>query len=217
MTLSCGSQSVKLSAKVFELLKLFIESPDHIVSRQTAIDIIWDGNQGVGEKGFTNSVWLIRKSFKDLNIEDDLLLTLPKLGYQLILPICAISVASHQVNIAEEPKPARILPKWIGISFGLIFLLLLGFSGYQFKLSLQQQTAPSPVSITPIKNKVTNFEGVEEHIAVSNNGNYLAMQWRSGDLLGKIYIKDLNNTDSPLKLISFGEYEEASPTWSPKN
>ena len=94
MTLSCGSQSVKLSAKVFELLKLFIESPDHIVSRQTAIDVIWDGNQGVGEKGFTNSVWLIRKSFKDLNIEDDLLLTLPKLGYQLILPICAISVAS---------------------------------------------------------------------------------------------------------------------------
>ena len=51
MTLSCGSQSVKLSAKVFELLKLFIESPDHIVSRQMAIDVIWDGNQGVGEKG----------------------------------------------------------------------------------------------------------------------------------------------------------------------
>ncbi|MCW3171516.1 winged helix-turn-helix domain-containing protein [Shewanella subflava] len=217
MTLSCGSQSVKLSAKVFELLKLFIESPDHIVSRQTAIDIIWDGNQGVGEKGFTNSVWLIRKSFKDLNIEDDLLLTLPKLGYQLVLPICAISVASQQVNIAEEPKPARILPKWIGISFGLIFVLLLGFSGYQFKLSHQQQTAQLPVSITPIKNKVTNFEGVEEHIAVSNNGNYLAMQWRSGDLLGKIYIKDLNNADSPLKLISFGEYEEASPTWSPSD
>lgn len=217
MTLSCGSQSVKLSAKVYELLKLFIESPDHIVSRQTAIDVIWDGNQGVGEKGFTNSVWLIRKSFKDLNIEDDLLLTLPKLGYQLILPIEPIAVASNQAINFEEAKPIRVRPKWIATTFGFIFLLLLGYSGYQFNLSFQHQAANSPVSVTPIKNKVTNFEGVEEHIAVSNRGHYLAMQWRSGDLLGKIYIKDLHNTDSPLKLISFGEYEEASPTWSPSD
>ncbi|QIR15583.1 winged helix-turn-helix domain-containing protein [Shewanella aestuarii] len=213
MTLSCDDKTVKLSAKVFELLKLFIDSPDHIVSRQTAIDVIWDGNQGVGEKGFTNSVWLIRKSFKDLNIEDELLLTLPKLGYQLVLPIETITAQTSNPNQANQIQPANTYSRWMVKVFSLMFILLLSYSGYHF-FKTNFQTEPATSNLSTIKNKVTNFEGVEEHIAVSNSGELLALQWRSGDLLGKIYLKDLRNNDSPLKLISFGEYEEASPAWS---
>ena len=125
MTLSCDGKTVKLSAKVFELLKLFIDSPDHIVSRQAAIDIIWDGNQGVGEKGFTNSVWLIRKSFKDLNITEDLLLTLPKLGYQLVLPIEAIAAQPTNGNQPSQSQSVNTHSRWMVKLFSLMFVLLL--------------------------------------------------------------------------------------------
>ncbi|WP_076540812.1 winged helix-turn-helix domain-containing protein [Shewanella sp. UCD-KL21] len=217
MTLSCGDKTIKLSAKVFELLKLFIDSPDHIVSRQTAIDTIWDGNQAVGEKGFTNSVWLIRKSFKDLHIEDDLLLTLPKLGYQLVLPIKLILAPVEQgVSLSDISNEKAGRTHTVLAVFVLVFVILLGYSAYQFIKSFTQPEAAAAL-VSPIKSKVTNFEGVEEHIAVSNDGKYLAMQWRNGLQPGKIYIKELNNNDSPLKLISFVDSEEASPAWSPSD
>ncbi|MFC1518644.1 winged helix-turn-helix domain-containing protein [Pseudomonadota bacterium] len=216
MTLSCGDKTIKLSAKVFELLKLFIDSPDHIVSRQTAIDTIWDGNQAVGEKGFTNSVWLIRKSFKDLHIEADLLLTLPKLGYQLVLPISFISSANEETSLSDITHKKAGRKHTVLAVFVLAFVILLSYSAYQFIKSFTEPEAAAALA-SPIKSKVTNFEGVEEHIAVSNDGKYLAMQWRNGQQPGKIYIKELNNNDSPLKLISFVDSEEASPAWSPSD
>ncbi|MGZ9897326.1 winged helix-turn-helix domain-containing protein [Shewanella gaetbuli] len=212
MSLTHKDEVVKLSAKVYELLKLFIENDEHIVSRQQAIESIWEGNQGVGEKGFTNSVWLLRKAFKDLAIEDEVLLTLPKLGYQLVLPIQTIQDSKPEQPLIA-PKSVNFNP--LKTSYGVIIacLALIGYLGYELFLPEKKNKNVLTI-VSPTKQKITNFEGVEEHIAVSNNGQQLAMQWRSGDLPGKIYIKDLARADSSLTLISFGEYEEASPAWS---
>ncbi|WP_394131972.1 winged helix-turn-helix domain-containing protein [Shewanella maritima] len=206
MSLSRGENSVKLSAKVYELLILFLNSPDNIVSRQDAIETVWQGNQGVGEKGFTNAVWVIRKNFKELGIEEDIFLTLPKVGYQLILP------NQQHAETTDISVPAMSNPQVLTLALVLIlFTIILG----QFFYSQQTQPLATPTPAKQLlKQKVTNFEGVEEHTAVSNNGQLLAMQWRAGDLPGKIYIKDLSRPNAPLNQISLEAHEEASPAWS---
>ncbi|QBF83851.1 DUF5050 domain-containing protein [Shewanella maritima] len=210
LLLSCNELQQKLPAKVCELLQLFLTSEENIVSRADAIEQIWAGNQGVGEKGFTNSVWVIRKAFKDLGVEDEVFLTLPKVGYQLLLSNQALnSVAT--INTETKPQAGRQAKPWLWP--GVVVLLIMVIVAQAFWPKDPQ--APVKVQTNTVKqSKVTNYEGVEEHIAVSHSGQYLAMQWRAGEQLGKIYIQDLTQQQAPLNQITLGEHEEASPAWS---
>ncbi|WP_186300581.1 winged helix-turn-helix domain-containing protein [Shewanella sp. KCT] len=211
MSLKHADSSIKLSSKVFELLMLFIDSPDNVVSRQQAIDTIWLGNEGVGKKGFTNGIWVLRKTFKDLGIEEEVFNTLPKLGYQLTLTV-------QPIDSQTTPSPTRSYTRYfrhaafVTISLVAALLLWLGLSDISDQQPVQIGQL-RPVT-NPTKLKVTNYGGVEEHIAVSHDGQRLAMQWRDNSLSGKIYIKELSQVDAPLTLISFENNEEASPAWS---
>ncbi len=208
MSLKHADSSIKLSSKVFELLMLFIDSPDNVVSREQAIDSIWLGNEGVGKKGFTNGIWVLRKTFKELGVEEEVFNTLPKLGYQLTLTVQPID---SQASSGPSGSYTRYVT-FIAISLVATLLLWLGFNHF----SGEQQVPSQPLSplVTETKLKVTNYGGVEEHIAVSHDGQRLAMQWRDNSLSGKIYIKELSQLDAPLTLISFENNEEASPAWS---
>ncbi|MEZ9197194.1 winged helix-turn-helix domain-containing protein [Shewanella sp. 10N.286.54.B9] len=208
MSLNYQTQSIKLSSKVYQLLLLFINNPDNIVSRQQATDSLWLGNEAVGKKGFTNAIWVIRKAFKELGVEDEVFNTLPKLGYQLTLT----------VKLAEPSTTKRSINQKQIVLIALS-LLFIGIIGFFFLQSTAKEVTNKPAAVTTdifktSKIKVTNYEGVEEHLSVSHDGTKLAMQWRTENLTGKIYIKDLISVDAPLTLISFENNEEASPSWS---
>lgn len=208
MSLKHAQSSIKLSSKVFELLMLFINSPDNIVSRQQAVETIWLGNEGVGKKGFTNGIWVLRKAFKELGIEEEVFNTLPKLGYQLTLPVQALSAE-------QTPTPRKPYRNILAASAVFALLTWLGYSWFSPSTPpVLDEASTAQVVMAPTKIKVTNYGGVEEHIAVSHDGQRLAMQWRDNSLSGKIYIKELNQADAPLTLISFENNEEASPAWS---
>ena len=205
MSLKHADNSIKLSSKVFELLMLFIDSPDYVVSRQQAIDNIWLGNEGVGKKGFTNGIWVLRKTFKELGVDDEVFNTLPKLGYQLTLEVQPIE---KQVTSGKSRTYTRY-GAIAAVAVALILWLSLNHLGTE-----PPQMKPESDLSRQAKLKVTNYGGVEEHIAVSHDGQRMAMQWRDNSLSGKIYIKELNQADAPLTLISFENNEEASPAWS---
>ncbi|WNC68923.1 DUF5050 domain-containing protein [Thalassotalea nanhaiensis] len=224
MSLSYQEETIKLSVKVFELLKLFLISSENIVSRQAAIESIWLGNEGVGKRGYTNAVWTLRKTFKELGLEeDDLFITLPKVGYQLSLNVEAIKLNESVDENADTALKAQLksnsaMSKFRLVSaFALIVVLIAVF--FMLKNMNDHQHADSnnteiskPVVLT--QNKVTNFEGIEEHPAVANNGQYVAFQWLRENSKGKIYIQDLKNSSTPLRLITMVDKEEASPVWS---
>ncbi|MFT5788853.1 MAG: Tol biopolymer transport system component [Shewanella sp.] len=210
MSLNYQAQSIKLSSKVFQLLLLFINNPDNIVSRQQATDSLWLSNEAVGKKGFTNAIWVIRKAFKELGVEDEVFNTLPKLGYQLTLTVTVKRAVASTTKLSIGRK------QFVYIALSLLFICMIGLFYLQstVKEVINKSTAVTTDIIKASKIKVTNYEGVEEHLSVSHDGKRLAMQWRADNLTGKIYIKDLSNTESPLTLISFEDNEEASPSWS---
>lgn len=208
MSLNYQQNTIKLSSKVYQLLLLFIENRDNIVSRQQAIDTIWLGNEGVGKKGFTNAIWVIRKTFKELGIQDEVFTTLPKLGYQLTLP-----VTQHQSAVTAHSQQRKMLVIILPLLLIATLVALVVYLKPPQAITPPTSVAPTAF-VKPTKTKVTNYEGVEEHIAVSHDGKRLAMQWRTDTLTGKLYIKNLTQTDSPLTLISFENNEEASPAWS---
>ena len=212
MSLNHRAKSIKLSSKVYQLLLLFINNPDNIVSRQQATDCLWLGNEAVGKKGFTNAIWVIRKAFKDLGVEDEVFNTLPKLGYQLTLVVKQAETTTPKLSVGRK----QFIFIFIFIILSVLALCIAGLFYFQISTTeVNNETSIETVDIIKAsKAKVTNYEGVEEHLSVSGDGTRLAMQWRTENLTGKIYIKDLSNTESPLTLISFEDNEEASPSWS---
>ncbi|QBY03187.1 hypothetical protein E2K93_01850 [Thalassotalea sp. HSM 43] len=206
MLLSLADKQIKLSAKVYELLILFIESENHIVSTELAIEQVWNNNEGVGKRGFRNATWMLRKSFKDLGIEQDIFQTLSKVGYQLMLPVSQVD---------DEPIAAPAAPK--STNKGLYALNGLALIALVVVLVLwpsEQKEQTVAVNNYTSYDSITNFEGTEEHPAVSNTGQYLAFQWRREGSGGELYVKDLTNDDSPLNLITHQQVNEASPAWA---
>ena len=203
MTISSEQETVQLSAKVFELLKLFILSDDHIVSKDDAIDKIWLGNVGVGKTGFPNAVWHLRKVFTDLGAEsDEVFVTIQKVGYQLVVKPEGVQ---EDVNIPWVGK--KISP----IKFSaLIITLLIAIIIYI------PYTSSPPVSNLPkVTKHITNFEGVEKQPAISPDGQFLALHWRQASRKGQIYLINLLNENAPIKKLTQSDFEEYAPVWSP--
>lgn len=198
MTLKKDLQTTKLNAKVFELLRLFLTQENLIVSREDAIEIIWKGNEGVGRKGFTNAIWLLRNVFKELGEGDKAFITIPKVGYQLNLEVSAV--------IDEQPAKPQFSYPWLAIAIVLFCTTAIGI----YYLYTHNKMPASSFE----RASLTNYEGVEEQMSISNNGRYMAFQWTKQPSKGKIYIRDLTRQNSPLKLFSSGNYMEGSPAWS---
>ncbi|MBW8192210.1 hypothetical protein K0504_14330 [Neiella marina] len=200
LLLKYQEQEIKLTVKVANLFVLFLTSENNIVSADDAIEKVWLGNESVGRKGFTNAVWVIRNAFRTLGIEDDIFETLPKKGYRL---------TSH-VSIPTPPGKTEKKLRFAG--FVAFVLLLVGAIAQVSNVP----TSTSAAKIeTPLDAPITNFEGVEEHIALSPDGNKLALVWQKNPGRAQIYYKDLTASTKKLVLLSRGEHTEGSPAWAP--
>lgn len=212
LTVSNDRDTIKLPVKVFDLLKLFIQSENQSVQRSVAIDIIWEGNKGVGERGFTNAMWHLRKTFSDLGAEpEEVFKTLRKVGYILVLTPEPV-ITAPIVNAVEEQsqKNAFSVRTWLSLALLLVLILIVTFywfTNYSSKKVARQQEFNS--------HRETNYQGMEDHPSISHDGNYLAFRWVQESSKGQLYIKDLANEGAPLRMLTQSNYEESSPAWSP--
>lgn len=209
MVLSRHENQVKLSAKVFDFLLLFFDSSEQIVNKEDAIETIWLGNEGVGKRGVTNAIWSLRKAFSELGIEEEAFHTIPKVGYQLMLTASPISNQASE-NITNEQLKISRSSSIIYFSITFIVLSLIALTVFYFTSTQETVQISHPVE----DHAITTFEGIEEHPAVSHNGELVAFQWLREGQKGQIYVKNLTSTDAPLNLISMGDKEETSPAWS---
>ena len=201
LELTRNGKNVKLSAKVGDLLLLFLQHSQDVLSFEDAIELIWDGNEGVGRKAYTNGVWMIRKSFKDLGIEDDIFESIPKVGYRFLPDVS--EVTSFQSKLSANKL----------IASALFFILIL----VSYIFVYQQGDASNQVTNTSYpKDKITNYEGVEEHISVSPTGDYVSFSWAQQNMAQQVYLKAINNEeDNELRLVSTGKGDNVSSAWSP--
>ncbi len=214
MTVTVDEETTQLPAKVFEFLKLLIAHPNQTVTKEQVIEQVWLGNTEVGKRGAGNAIWHLRKTVAELGIDqDEVFKTITKVGYQLLIePIAIIEENAPQTIISATGKPSTRLFLYLTSVFAIVIALVLAF----FIYLNQKNELSSEVKPTQVKTKhLTNFEGVEEHLAISEDGHYMAFQWLQQNKNSQIFIKDLVNPESPLRQISMTSEKEVSPTWSP--
>lgn len=77
---------LRLPHKINAVLVHLITSAPHVVSRETLIEKIWDGNYLTGEKGLTHALWVIRAALKENGAPSTVIKTLPRKGYAWMGP-----------------------------------------------------------------------------------------------------------------------------------
>ncbi|MFB2654471.1 hypothetical protein [Shewanella seohaensis] len=209
MTIDNGEKKLKLPVKVFEYLKLFLVNENHIVEHEDAIQRIWNGNEGVGKRGYINAMWQIRKAFTELGADcDEIFKTLPKVGYVLTV----VPEPLPKLETPQKVKKGRLV---LLLSFLLCTSILIFFIFFQKTPVVSDVATANGAMKFAALTGVTNFQGVEEHPAISHDGHLLAFQWLQENRRGGLYIKDLRDPQIPLRLVSSGKYQEALPIWSP--
>ncbi|HSG61771.1 MAG TPA: winged helix-turn-helix domain-containing protein [Pseudomonadales bacterium] len=121
--ISRGDKHIHLEPKVMDCLVFFIKHSNEILTRDELIHSVWH-DRVVNEEAVNRIIYLIRNAFHELGIEQELLVTHRKRGYQWTLH----AEHSHQAaptDIAEANKTANNF-RWLAtISLGICFSLLL--------------------------------------------------------------------------------------------
>ncbi|WNC73843.1 winged helix-turn-helix domain-containing protein [Thalassotalea psychrophila] len=211
LTVASDEKSIKLPVKVFELLKLFILNADSFVQRSHAIDVIWEGNEGVGKRGYTNAMWQLRKAFGDLGAEnEEVFKTLHKVGYFLVITPKPIA-SDAEVEAAQQPN-ASLKPWQKGWMIASVAsLLLIVIAGLSYLLYTQEDKYQFADHVAL---QVTELQGIEEQPAVSYNERYLAFRWQEDENESQLYIQDLFDNHKPIRALTGGQAKKSSPVWS---
>ena len=204
MSVTYLEQSQSFPAKVFEFLKLLVLHAQQTVTKEQAIELVWENNFEVGKRGIGNAIWQLRKTWSELGLQpDDYFKTVPKVGYQLLLS----AVEIHEVSNLPIPQNTRSKTQIIFAIIGLILLLWL--------MNFWKPKQQTNITVGQVPTKITHYEGVEEQASISPDGKRMAFLWQRDRKPSQIYIKDLNHDSAPLRQVSMSSFSEVSPTWSP--
>ncbi len=78
--------AVTLEPKTMDCLVYFLLHSNEIITKDSLVDEVWDGIS-ISDEAVTRVIHLIRKSFKDIGVDDEVIRTHRKRGYQLVQPV----------------------------------------------------------------------------------------------------------------------------------
>lgn len=110
----CGGKPVRLTAKEFSLLELFLSNPRHLYSRRAILDRLWDTNDSPGEETVSTHIKCLRQKLKAMGSADPIE-TVHGVGYRLrdtqssppsnLLEFPSIKAPDKVPEPASEPPP----------------------------------------------------------------------------------------------------------------
>ncbi|MDO6425740.1 winged helix-turn-helix domain-containing protein [Thalassotalea sp. 1_MG-2023] len=130
--LVCQEKEIALEPKLFELLLLFVNQPNTIISRQDILEHLWPGSL-VTDNAINKLVASLRKVLTDDPKSPRYIQTIPKRGYRLICQVSVLDSSqaggkSHLVNEesnAENKQQDHVRTKIVSAVL-ISFLLLFG-------------------------------------------------------------------------------------------
>jgi len=207
-------KEIELPAKAIKVLFHLMSNAQKTVMREELIQVVWDGNEFVGEKALTHAIWQLRKALNEPMSEPIYIETIPKLGYRFLLPVKKKS-DHKQINPYTNISTLwrNIFLGTLTVATGIIFLLI-------DKLWFQKnEVANSPITDTfALQSELTmltSYPGIERSPDISKDGNQLVFEWQKKGLNSDIYTLDLTQQQpSPIQLTDT-PYQEKSPVFSP--
>ncbi len=156
-------ESVHLEPKVMDLLVAFVQSPDHVHSRDELLETVWSG-MVVSDEALTNAIIKLRKALQDSARNPRYIETLPKRGYRLVAPVRPVDekgadrpVAMNKETVGEKneslTQPVQRKSIVLLLSLVLVGLLVLIVLIIRLDITPQQVTSTPDPSALPLPDK----------------------------------------------------------------
>ena len=207
LTQAADEQSaITLRAKLNQVLILLVDANGQVVTKQTLIDEIWQGNELIGNKGLVDTISALRKTLGKYQ-DQPLIKTHPKLGYSL-----TAAVTEHQAEtIREVVTDPNTWLKPALYSFAVICIATLLFwkFGYNGQPQGKQQLK--------LELLLTNQAGMKRWPTKTHDGQWLAYVSYFDNPQGDLFIQDSEGKVTKLNSDSGNGQKPMiiSPVWSP--
>ncbi|MVV49902.1 CadC-family transcriptional regulator [Pseudomonas sp. PB120] len=110
--LTLRGQSVAIGPQVFDLLLLFVNNPDRVVSKDDLLKAVWSGRI-VSESTITSHINAVRKAIGDTGEEQRLVRTVARKGYRFVGQIKAGGIGEAHIEerapIAPNDQPSSLV------------------------------------------------------------------------------------------------------------
>lgn len=199
-----AGDSVTLQPKVIDVLASIADRYPELISRGELIDSVWEGNYLVGEKALTNSIWVLRQSFKKLSPNTELIGTVRKSGYKILLKP-QIEYSGFLQNQAQKKQRPKTKIQIISAVFFSISALL----AYQLWSIYGTSNKHSKEIVN-----VTAETGSEVFPSLSPDGKLLAFKWVRPGYSPDLFIKDVSKSAPSYRQITFDDNKETGAVWS---
>jgi len=195
-----GEEKQSVQTKFIEVLCYLAKHAPRVISREELINDIWQGNEYVGEKALTNAIWHLRQSLKGANGENEVIETIRKVGYRLLIT----PTYSNQNTENAIANNSQHKFKYF-ILVALLSLVAITF--------FVMQTEQASIKATSIK-QITKYPGVELFTAPSPDGKQVVFKWLGEQTNGNLFLRDRNNPQLPPQQLTYGSAYVGHSVWS---
>ena len=201
-----GQVKQSLQPKFIEVLCYLANNYPRVIPRDELIENVWGNNSYVGEKALTNAIWHLRQNLKGANGEEEVIETIRKVGYRLLVAPLAMddekltTVITNQENSSNNNKYKKVLAV---VAFSIISIWLL------FHLIMDEK-----VPRDTVVKAITKEPGGEFFPAASPDGRYIVYKWLTADRPGNLFIYDTFQPELAAKQLTFGKKIVGIPVWS---
>lgn len=210
---------IKIPGQSFHILRLLLDRPGELVTREELRQALWPGNTYVDfDHGLNAAVTRMREALGDAADSPRFVETLPRRGYRFIGTLLPSNGHGHHPVLVEqelrqavvEPTPAR--QSRTGLLGSLLAAGLILSIGVAVFLLRRDKPAPN-FSLIPL----TSLPGQELHPSFSPDGSRIVFAWDGNPPAGKtgfdLYVKVLGSEH--LLRLTNRAYRWVAPEWSP--
>jgi DNA-binding winged helix-turn-helix (wHTH) protein/Flp pilus assembly protein TadD len=140
---------VRLAEQPQQILRLLLDRPGQIVTRQEIRQQLWDSDTFVDfDVGLNSAIRKLREALDESAENPRFIETLPRRGYRLIAPVQTGGSNEPNVGSGEPLSPSRTPSPWVRASLAL-GVVVVGTLGVAYERTARVNVAPRPVASTP--------------------------------------------------------------------
>lgn len=208
-----NGEKIQLQPKLIEVLGYLASQYPRVVPREEIIENVWAGNNYVGEKALTNTIWNLRNKLKQED-QSEIIETIRKSGYRLLVKPELDRPVNTIMNDTVTPSKTIVTGKhnsnkWRLSSpiyaFSLLALIYLIWHQINFNSAISE----------PIFEQITTEPGSELFTSPSPDGRFIVYQWSDHQGIANLYMRDRTQPQLKAQQLTFDDAKQGFSVWSP--
>jgi Tol biopolymer transport system component/DNA-binding winged helix-turn-helix (wHTH) protein len=202
-----GGEPLAVSGKAFDALVYLVEHAGELVTRSALSEFLWP-SVVVEENNLSQAVSVLRRA-----LGQGFIATVARRGYQFTAPVRHLhaDAPEHATPVEHSTTPLTSERASVGVPpgarpgglrtgprLGAVLMVVGGGLALLAAMSWLTQRSARPASADPLEryafSRLTEFEGAEEHAAISRDGRFVAFL-RERDGLWDVWVGQIGTDD----------------------